>query len=121
VREVLAVVLLAAAVAGAGCKKSGPGRSCDAVGARFVAIADADLARDKGVDAAERDAVHALIAPMRDAIVKSCREHGWSVEARRSMAAAADETAFVACEAQLSGEQRALLTQAAAKGIQPGK
>jgi hypothetical protein len=58
---------------------------------------------------------------MRDAIVKSCRENGWSVEARGCMAAATDETVFVACESKLSGEQRALLTQAAAKGIQPKK
>jgi hypothetical protein len=103
----------------AGCKKGGGNASCDAVGARFHAIAEADLAKDKGVGARERDAVHALLGPLRDALVKSCRDNGWSADARACMAAAADEGVFRACEAKLSGEQRALLEQSSAKGIQP--
>jgi hypothetical protein len=114
----LAIVLVLGAAA-AGCKKSGAGASCDAVGIRFQTIAEADLKLDNGVDAQEREAVRALVAPMRDAMVKSCRENGWSADARACMAAADDEAKFRACEAKLSGEQRALLTQAAAKGIQP--
>lgn len=114
----LAAILFAATLSTGGCKKGGGNASCDAVGARFHAIADADLAADKGVDARERAAIRGLIGPMRDALVKSCRDNNWSPDARACMAAAADEGAFRACEVKLTGEQRAMLEQAAAKGIQ---
>lgn len=113
-----ATLLAAILLAITGCKKGGGDASCDAVGARFHAIADADLAADKGVDARERAAVRGLIGPMRDALVKSCRDNKWSADARACMATAADDAAFRACEVKLSGEQRALLEQAAAKGMQ---
>ena len=100
-----------------GCKKGGD-NSCDAVGARFLAIAEADLAKAEGVARDERDAVHGLVAPLRDAMVKACRQDGWSAEARACYAAAPDEARFRACEAKLTGEQRALLEQSAARGIQ---
>ena len=114
-------ILVLLVLAAAGCKKSGARSSCDAVGARFLAIAEANLKAEKDVGERERDAVHGLIAPLRDAVVKSCRETGWSAEARACMATAADEHAFRGCEARLTGEQRALLEQSAAKGIQPKK
>lgn len=102
-----------------GCKKGGGNVSCDAVGARFHAIAEADLAKEKDVSASERDRVHQLLGPLRDALVKSCRDNAWAAEARACMQAAADEGAFRACETRLTGEQRALLEQSSAKGIQP--
>ncbi len=111
------VVLVAVLVAG--CSKSSGATTCDAIGARFLAIAEADLAAEKGVGRDERDAVHGLLAPLRDAIVKACRQDGWSADARACYVAAPDEARFRACEAKLSGEQRALLEQSAAKGIQP--
>jgi hypothetical protein len=103
----------------AACKKGGGSASCDAVGARFLAIAEADLAKADKVPRDERDAVHGLVAPLRDAIVKACRRDGWSVDARSCYAEAPDEARFRACEAKLTGEQRALLEQSAAKGVQP--
>lgn len=109
----LAVLVLAA------CKKGGGNDSCDAVGARFLAIAEADLAKATDVGRDERDAVRGLIAPLRDAMVKACRQDGWSADARACYVAAPDEARFRACEAKLTGEQRALLEQAAARGVQP--
>lgn len=102
-----------------GCKKGGGNASCDAVGARFLAIAEADLAKATDVSRDERDAVHGLIAPLRDAMVKACRQDGWSADARACYVAAPDEARFRACEAKLTGEQRALLEQSSARGIQP--
>jgi len=115
---VVAVLVAALAASAAGCKKSDATTSCDAVGARFLAIAEADLARDKGATKDEQTAVAGLVAPLRDALVKACRQDGWTVEARGCMAAASDEAQFRACEAKLTGTQRALLEQASAKGIQ---
>ncbi len=106
-------------VAVAGCKKGAGSSSCDAVGARFLAIAEADLAKQDKVSPAERDAVRGLVAPLRDAMVKACRQDGWSVDARACYVAAPDEARFRACEAKLSGEQRTLLEQSSARGIQP--
>lgn len=118
-RVVLAALTAASAAVGlAACKKGGD-HSCDAVGARFLAIAEADLAKADGVGRDEREAVRGLVAPLRDAMVKACRQDGWSVEARACYAAAPDEARFRACEAKLTGEQRALLEQSAARGIQP--
>jgi len=118
---VLRCVLLTAlaALCLGGCKKGGGNTSCDAVGARFLAIAEADLAKATDVSRDERDAVHGLIAPLRDAMVKACRQDGWSTDARACYVAAPDEARFRACEAKLTGEQRALLEQSSARGIQP--
>jgi hypothetical protein len=120
-RCVLAVALagLVVPVALAGCKKGGGPASCDAVGARFLAIAEADLAKATDIERDERDAVRGLIAPLRDAMVKACRQDGWSVDARTCYVGAPDEARFRACEAKLTGEQRTLLEQSAARGVQP--
>ena len=112
----VAAVALAAL---AGCAGKGGSNSCDAVGARFAAIAEADLANKPGVAREEREAVRGLIGPLRDAMVKACRQDGWSGDARACYVAASDQARFTACEAKLSGEQRALLEQSAARGIQP--
>jgi hypothetical protein len=121
VAVVLRCVLVAALAAPllAACKKGGGNAGCDAVGARFLAIAEADLAKATDVAKSERDAVHGLIAPLRDAMVKACKQDGWSADARACYVAAPDEARFRACEAKLSGEQRALLEQSAARGLQP--
>lgn len=119
-RCVLSAALVSlTALALAGCKKGGGNASCDAVGARFLAIAEADLAKATDVARDEREAVHGLIAPLRDAMVKACRQDGWSADARACFGDAPDEARFRACEAKLSGEQRALLEQSSARGIQP--
>ena len=118
-RLAAAALLALVTTLGPGCKKGSGTASCDAVGARFHAIAESDLAKEKDVGAAERDRVHQLLGPLRDSLEKSCRDNAWSAEARACMAAAADEGAFRGCESRLTGEQRALLEQSSAKGIQP--
>lgn len=120
VHVVLRCVVFSVALAGlVACKKGGGNASCDAVGARFLAIAEADLAKATDIQRDERDAVHGLIAPLRDAMVKACRQDGWSADARACYVAAPDEARFRACESKLTGEQRALLEQSAARGVQP--
>jgi hypothetical protein len=119
VHVVLRCVLFAVLLVVAACKKGGGDASCDAVGARFLAIAEADLAKATDVARDERDAVRGLIAPLRDAMVKACRQDGWSVDARACFAGAPDEARFRACDAKLTGEQRALLEQSSARGVQP--
>jgi len=118
--RVLGSLLVIAALVG--CKRQPAGeRTCDQVGARFLAIARDDLARqakEGGGDATVRDGVAGLLAPMRDSMVRACRQDRWSAEARACYADAPSQAAFTACEVKLTGEQRQLLEQAAAKGIQ---
>jgi hypothetical protein len=118
VRTVSIVVVIAAL---AGCKRQPASeRSCDQVGARFVAIARDGLVRQGStMDPQLRDGVDGLVAPMRDSMVRACRQDGWSIAARACFADAASEAAFRACEASLTGEQRQLLEQSAAHGAQP--
>lgn len=97
----------------AGCKHGKGGASCDAVGVRFLALAQADLAAAKELDGASRRGVAGMLAPMRDAMVRACREDGWSPEARACFIASADPTQFQACERTLSEPQRELLRKAA--------
>ncbi len=104
------------AALGAGCKHH-RGATCDAAGARFFALAQADLAASKELDAATRRGLDGLLAPMRDAMVRACREDGWSVEARACMVAAPDKTQLSACDAKLTEPQRELLRKAASDGL----
>ncbi len=110
--------MLVVLVALAGCKRQPAGeRSCDQVGARFIAIAREDLSRQgSAMDPQLRDGVEGLVAPMRDSMVRACREDRWSVAARACFADAVSQLAFQGCEASLSGEQRQLLERAAARG-----
>ncbi|HVV86922.1 MAG TPA: hypothetical protein VHE35_27980 [Kofleriaceae bacterium] len=116
----LATVLAAVLVAGAaaGCHRHHDAASCGAVGANFMTLAQADLAASTDVDPANKRGVAGLLAPMRDSMVRACREDRWSAEARACFAAAPDTAQLRACEAKLSEPQRALLDKAASKGIQ---
>ena len=111
-------VLLAAALAVGACKGRGKGASCDAAGARFLALAHADLDATPDLDPAHRRGVLGLLAPMRDAMIRACREDGWSAEARACLVAAPDVATFRACDQKLTGPQRELMRKAASKGIQ---
>lgn len=112
-------VLLAAALAAGACKGKGKGASCDAAGARFLALARADVDATADLDPANRRGVIGLLAPMRDALIRACREDGWSAEARACFVAAPDVAAFRACDQKLTGPQRELMRKAASEGIQP--
>ena len=93
---------------------AGSGASCDAGGARFLAIARAQLAARPDADTTVRAGVEGLLAPIRDGLVKACREGKWSASARDCFAGAADHVALKACYRQLSPEQQQRMAQSAA-------
>jgi hypothetical protein len=112
------VAIVALATGAAGCKRQRGASTCDKVGARFLELARADLAASPELDAAHRRGVTGLLAPMRDSMVRACREDGWATDARACFTAAADVAAFRACEDALTAPQRELLRTSAAKGLQ---
>lgn len=109
---------LVVAVAGltlVACKKHPAGEAtCNQVGARFYEIAHAQVAASKELDDRTRSGVTGLLAPMRDSMVRACRDDHWTAEARACFATAPDQPRYFACEANLSSEQRALLSKSAA-------
>jgi hypothetical protein len=109
----LALLLLSAAAL-VGCKRQRDEIPCTAVGARLQVIAQAET-QAATVDETMRQRVALQLPALRDAIDDSCEKGNWSVEVRRCMAAAADSAALVACQGQLTDEQRAALTRASAK------
>jgi hypothetical protein len=110
----LAASTSAAALAGGtGCRKGeGAAPACGAVAARFMYLAEEDLARAT-VDDATRRAVRAQLPAMRDALATACADSHWTEEVRRCLHAAADHTAFEACQQQLTETQRRTLDRAA--------
>ena len=109
-------VVLAVVAAAAACKGHPAGEAtCDQVGARFYQLAHAQVAISKEVDDRERAGVIGLLAPMRDSMVRACRDDGWSAPARACFATAAEQTSYFGCETSLSPEQRALLAKSAAR------
>jgi hypothetical protein len=110
------VLAFAIVLAAAGCKRHGAtgGAPCDAVGAKFASIARADLAAQKDLDPELAAGVDGLIAPMRDGLVRACKENGWAPAARDCFAGAGDARVLKACYAGLTADQRAALDRAAA-------
>jgi hypothetical protein len=111
------VLATAAALGLFACKRHtdpGPGATCDAVGTRFATVARAELAADKDLAKDLAQSVDGLIAPMRDGMVRACRENTWAAGARDCFVAAADEKSMKTCYAQLTPAQRTALDRAAA-------
>ena len=107
--------LFAAIATLAACKRHPAGEAtCNQVGARFYEIAHAQVAASKDLDDRTRSGVTGLLAPMRDSMVRACRDDHWSADARACFTAALDQPGYFACEPRLSPEQRALLAKAAA-------
>ena len=113
-RVVAAALLVAALGACTRHTDPGPGAPCDAVGAKFAMVARADLAAQKDLADDVRAGVDGLIAPMRDGMVRACKDGGWAAPARDCFAAAGDERAMKACYAALTADQRGALDRAAA-------
>jgi hypothetical protein len=88
---------------------AGPGAPCDAVGAQFALVARAELDAAKDLAPDVKDGAQGLVAPMRDGMVRACKDGAWSADARDCFAGAKDEHAMKACYAQLSADQRASL------------
>ncbi|MBK9033580.1 MAG: hypothetical protein IPL61_20340 [Myxococcales bacterium] len=110
-----ASIVLACVLAVAACKRPPAGeRTCAQVGARFYAIAHAQVDQSQELTKGERAGVISMLAPMRDSMVRACTDDHWAALARACFTDAADQAAFYACEGQLSPEQRALLAKHAA-------
>jgi hypothetical protein len=99
-------------------RDAGPGAPCEAVGAKFASVARTGLAADKDLTPDLRTGVDGLIAPMRDGLIRACKDGAWDQPARDCFANADDERAMKACYGRLSSDQRAALDRAAAG--QPG-
>jgi hypothetical protein len=119
---VTARILLVTAVVGLsliGCGRrdaGGAGASCDAVGARFLAVARAQLAARPDLDATLRTGIEDLLSPMRDGMVRACREGAWTPAVRDCFGGAADDAAMKACYQQLTPEQQQALAAHSAGG-----
>ena len=111
------VALALALALAAGCHRAGdrgPGAPCDAVGAKFAIVARAELAAQKDLPADVAGGVDGLIAPMRDGMVRACKDDKWEAAPRDCFAGAADARGMKACYEQLTAAQRASLDLAAA-------
>jgi len=114
----LAVCLIAAALS-LGCRRraeSDTGASCAAVGAQLLSVARAQLARAPIEEPALRRSIEGLLAPIRDTMVRECRDGGWSAATRDCFAGATDEAAMRSCHQSLTEAQRTRLNEAAAGG-----
>jgi len=102
------------------CKsgKASNGAPCEAVGARFLAVAKSDLTA-KPLEPDVRRGLEGLLAPMRDGMVRACREAAWTAASRDCFAGAADQAAMKACAATLTDVQRSALDAAAAGAPPP--
>ena len=100
-------------------RDSGGGAPCEAVGAKFAAVARGELAAAKDVTPDLREGVDGLIAPMRDGLIRACKDGGWDEPARDCFAGAEDERTMKACYGRLSSDQRAALDRAAAGQPEP--
>lgn len=114
-RRSLAAGVAAAWLAVAGCR--GPGRTddaappCSAVAARFMDLARSDLDKARPDEATAR-AVTDQLPAMRDALAQACSDGRWAAQVRSCLAHAGDRVGFVACEQQLTDEQRRDLDRA---------
>jgi hypothetical protein len=109
---VVVTTLATMLVLGACGSKSRDGASCDEVGARFADLArrQLDEAEKAGaVDTATRGSVAGHVPAMRDAMVRHCKEGGWSAETRGCFAKAMTDTQMNDCYASMPADQRAKL------------
>lgn len=108
-RIALVALLLAA------CHRSpGQGAPCDAVGAHFITVAQSELDTHPELDTELAGGVRDLLPPIRDSMVRECKDNKWSADARDCFAGAADGRAMKACYARLDPAQRAALDRSAA-------
>ncbi|MCA9677825.1 MAG: hypothetical protein H6709_01260 [Kofleriaceae bacterium] len=114
----LVLITCGLAATSPGCKKkAGDGASCDAVGARFLAVAHRqldDAVKTGAADPETRKRVEGTVPAIRDAMVRACKEDGWAADTRTCFAGASDDAAMKACYQGLAPEQRAMLEKAAA-------
>ncbi|TMQ06482.1 MAG: hypothetical protein E6J90_18135 [Deltaproteobacteria bacterium] len=88
---------------------------CSAVAASFLRLAQSDLDRARPDEATAR-AVADQLPAMRDALAQACSDGRWTAAVRICLTHATDHAGFVACEQQLTDEQRKGLDGAAGGG-----
>jgi hypothetical protein len=109
----LLVVVTTLALAACG-SKSRDGASCDEVGARFVDLAKRQLdeaEKTGGLDTKTHASVASHVPAMRDAMVRHCKEGGWSAETRGCFAKVTTDSQMNDCYASMPADQRAKLEQ----------
>jgi hypothetical protein len=74
--------------------------TCEAVGAHVIAMARKELS---GMDGDMKEMAEAMLGPLKDEIVKKCREEKWSTGAMNCMVAATNEQDFEECERMIDG------------------
>lgn len=94
-----AAIAVAAVLPQAGCH--GGRADCGAVGKKAVLFMESRIKRDP--DRAARRAIAAMIGPLKDGIVKRCRERAWPAPIRRCFLAAATLKQANRCAAELPG------------------
>jgi hypothetical protein len=102
----------------------GDGPPCTAVGGTFFLIAHGELEHGQfgaarsgeagPIDDSIRRAVTAQLPAMRDSLTQQCTDGAWSRAVRDCMVHATDHAGLQACEAQLTGDQRAALDRSSA-------
>lgn len=108
----LAAALATAALAGACQRSSDAAPPCGAVAARFMFLAEQDLAK-ASVDEPTRRAVLVQLPAMRDALATACTDTQWSERVRRCLHAAGDHVGFETCQQELTEAQRRALDRMA--------
>jgi hypothetical protein len=89
----------------AACRSKSGAPPCEAVGAKFVALAKLDLERTTLDDDTRRNITTQLPA-MRDSLVNACKDSSWEPAVRTCLLDAVDHTAFEACQRALTPAQR---------------
>ena len=89
----------------AACRGNSATPACEAVGAKFVAIAKFELETAK-VDAGTRRNIGDQLPAMRDSLVNACKDSKWEPAVRTCLVNAIDHVAFENCQRDLTPVQR---------------
>ena len=91
----------------AACHRGGPvdPANCDALAAKFVEFATADV-HSSALSPADQTTSITQLGPLREIVKATCRDHVWPQKTRACMAAATSGTALAACAGDLSPAQR---------------
>jgi hypothetical protein len=88
-----------------GCRGQEGAPPCEAVGAKFVALARHDLDRTALDEDTRRLVVYQLPA-MRDSLVDACKDSRWEPQVRSCLLDAVDHATFEDCQRALTPAQR---------------
>jgi hypothetical protein len=96
----------------AACRSKSGAPPCEAVGAKFVALAKLDLDKTT-LDEDTRHNITNQLPAMRDSLVNACKDSSWEPAVRTCLVEALDHTAFEACQRDLTAPQRDRLERGA--------